>query len=212
MASEVTRASPPAGSPERNGSAAPSAQDAAANPIPNASPWLDRLWPVAAAFGAWLHRPRVRLTVAGVILLLVGGLFVTSSVWTLPLVIIGALMVVVAWVGGRLDGRFAVEWGETGTQLEFRAQIKAAASAPPALSRLSSSAHGPAHTPRLEHQDAEVLDGEAHTVEIEVAELKALIAAAQNSEPEIARRDGSAQAAPSLRVANGGGHSSEAAR
>ena len=35
-------------------------------------------------------------------------------------------MVAVAWIGHRLEGRFAVEWGEAGTQLAFKATIKAA--------------------------------------------------------------------------------------
>ena len=71
-------------------------------------------------------RPRVRLTLTGALLLLVGGLIATNTVWTLPLVVVGALMVAVAWIGHRLEGRFAVEWGETGTQLAFKATIKAA--------------------------------------------------------------------------------------
>ena len=46
-------------------------------------------------------------------------------------------MVAVAWIGHRLEGRFAVEWGETGTQLAFKATIKAAqpTSETPALGR-----------------------------------------------------------------------------
>ena len=70
-------------------------------------------------------RPRVRLTLTGAVLLLVGLLIATNTVWTLPLVIVGALMVAVAWIGHRLEGRFAVEWGEAGTQLAFNATIKA---------------------------------------------------------------------------------------
>jgi hypothetical protein len=149
----------------------------------------------------------VRLTVTGVILLVVGGLLVTSSVWTLPLVIAGALMVVVAWVGGRLDGRFAIEWGEAGTQVEFRAEIKPAQSARPALAR-----DGVARALAEEPEDADVVDGEAHTVEIEVAELRALIAAAETAETATPEADAAARATRNLRVANGGGRASEPAR
>jgi hypothetical protein len=170
----------------------------------------------------WLCRPRVRLTVTGLALLLVGGLFITSSVWTLPLVIAGGLMVLIAWVGYRLEGRLAVEWGQTGTQLEFRAQIRAA----------EGMHTAPAETtPRLvstadpEPEDAVVVEGEAHTVEIEVTALKALIAAAETAEAvtaevetaevetvevETAQAEASAQAARVLRVAHGGGRSSQA--
>jgi hypothetical protein len=140
----------------------------------------------AVSFYEWLSRPRVRLTVTGVILLLIGGLLMTSSVWTLPLVIAGALMVVVAWIGCRLDGRFVVEWGETGTKLEFRAMIRAAEPARPALTHPSSSAHPSVHTP--EPEDAGIIHGEAHTVEIEVAELEALIAAVETTGATTAQR------------------------
>jgi hypothetical protein len=148
----------------------------------------------------WLSRPRVRLTITGVILLLSGGLLVNSSVWTLPLVIVGALMVVIAWIGPRLDGRFAVEWGETGTQLEFRARIRAAEPAQPALAKTSSNRNQLVRSPEPESEpepeQAQIIDGEAHTVEIEVAELEALIAAVESKKAETAQADASRRRAP----------------
>lgn len=181
--------------------------DGATTPPRPPSQWPRHLKESAAALSEWLCRPRVRLTVIGVVLLFVGGLLVTNSVWTLPLVIAGALMVLIAWVGHRLEGRLAVEWGDAGTQLEFRAQIRAAEVPPEALADA---------TPRLvsaaepEHDDATVIEGEAHTVEIEVAALKTLIAAAETAGAETAQAEASAQAARILRVAHGGGRSSEA--
>ena len=187
----------------------------------NASPdvkklsrWPDRVRADAASFYEWLSRPRVRLTVTGVILLLIAGLGVTSSVWPLPLVIVGALMVVIAWIGRRLDGHFAIEWGETGTQLEFRAMIKAAQPASPPRARTASNARALMGTPEPEPEpgEAEVVEGEAHTVEIDVAELTALIATVEAEGPEIAHADASAQATRNLRVAHSGARSSETAR
>ena len=124
-------------------------------------------------------RPRVRLSVIGVTLLLVGGLIMANSVWTLPLVVAGALMVAVAWIGRRLEGRFAVEWGEGGTQLAFNATIKATPPAAdvPALDLAAASGSAPPAEPATAPPD--VIEGEAHTVEINVGELKALIAAAE---------------------------------
>ena len=129
-----------------------------------------------ASFHDWALRPRVRLTLIGVGLLLIGALMLTNSVWTLPLVIVGALMVAIAWVGRRLEGRFAVQWGETGTELAFRARIRAPGPRPPALLAppLEAADPEPGSSPR-----EDVIDGDAHTVEIEVAELEALIAAAE---------------------------------
>lgn len=152
----------------------------------------------ARAFAEWLSRPRVRLAVIGVILLLAGGLQLVSSVWTLPLVLAGALMVVTAWIGHRLEGRFAVEWGKTGTQLEFRARLKSPQDELPALP--PAEAIETAGTPP---PDAEVIEGEAHTVEIDVAELRTLLAAVEGSEAGPVPPDAAADAIRILRVAAG---------
>ncbi len=149
---------------------------------PPAPEWPERLAALVASFHAWLMRPRVRLSVIGVTLLLVGGLIVANSVWTLPLVVAGVLMVAVAWIGRRLEGRFAVEWGEGGTQLALNATIKAPPPAPgapalgPALGPAAEIGSGPAAGVT---GPADVIEGEAHTVEINVGELKALIAAVE---------------------------------
>jgi hypothetical protein len=181
--------------PNDTASEASGARPEPAPPAAMATPAATRppspVWPAISATGssfyAWLMRPRVRLTVAGALLLLVGGLIATNSVWTLPLVIVGALMVAVAWIGHRLEGRFAVEWGETGTRLAFNATIKAPQPTvdAPALSP-APSAPAPAAATRnraqLGGRTPEVIEGEAHTVEINVSELKALIAVAEAAE------------------------------
>jgi hypothetical protein len=194
-------------------SGAPAERPPTRDSAPQASAlWAEQLAAAGGTFLGWLSRPRVRLTVTGVVLLLIGGLFVTSSVWTLPLVIVGVVMVVVAWIGRRLDGRFAVQWGEAGTQLEFRASIKAAEPPPAALP--SSSSHALVPAPEREPGDAEIIEGEAHTVEIDVGELKALIAAAQLTEAERATLpdEAAADAIRILRVANGGARASDVSR
>lgn len=153
-----------------------------ATPPPASADWPARLEAAAASFQSWLRRPRVRLCVVGLLLLSAGTLVVTSSMWTLPLVIGGALMVLVAWVGPRLDGQVALEWGAGGTRLRFRAEIKPSAADTLAPSSAQDTATGSGL------DDAEIVEGEAHTVEIDVAELKALIAAAESDVP--ADRDG----------------------
>lgn len=196
----------------RDGRPAATPDGHAATPPPPPRLWLDHAREVTGYLARWLSRPRVRLTIIGVLLLLIGGVFVTSSVWTLPLLIAGVLMVAISWVGHRLDGRLAVEWGPAGTRLEFRAQIKAADSAHPALSAASGGPRQIASSTEAELADAEVVEGEAHTVEIEVGELKALIAAAENAEAENAQTDAWAHASRNLRVANGGARSTESGR
>jgi hypothetical protein len=177
---------------------------------PKPSPWPGRIRTVGATFYDWLVQPRVRLTVTGVILLLIGGLLVTSSVWTLPLIIAGAVMIVIAWIGHRLDGRLAVEWGETGAELEFRLQITGSQMERSARPRAALTSPSMARPAEPEPLDAEVVEGEAHTVEIEVADLKALIAAVETEESDIAQTEPLAQAKRNLRVAESDGRSAEA--
>lgn len=155
---------------------------------PARTPWPQELAGALRATGQWAARPRVRLCLIGV-LLLAGGMFVGNAFWTLPLVVIGALMVVVAWVGHRLEGRIVVEWGERGTELALRATVKPPAPAPQLTDeagaggrRLTLAAEPGAGGGRLT-PGAEVIEGEAHTVEIDVADLKALLAAVESADP-----------------------------
>jgi hypothetical protein len=166
---------------------------AVSEPRPQPASWRADLTAVATASYNWLVRPRVRLSLTGVLLLLIGGVFISNSVWTLPLVIVGALMVVTAWIGHRLEGRFVIEWGDTGAELGFRATVKAAQPAPHAAPATAAGQQR-STTPHLRTAKAEpatldVIEGEAHTVEIDVAELKALIAAAEAQAPSGATPD-----------------------
>ncbi len=188
-------ATTPGTSPEDPAPAAP----AAPTPPPPAKPavWQKRLSSLAGWLGDHLRSPRTRLGVVGVILLLAGVVWITNSVWTLPLIIVGIVMVIVAWVGSRLDGRFAIEWGEGGTQVEFRAQIKAPppVTQPVRLSPIPSASHAAQQFQQLrprarpEFDDGDVIEGEGHTVEIDVAELKTLIRAAEAREARETTRD-----------------------
>ncbi len=126
-----------------------------------------------------------------------------NSVWTLPLVVVGALMVAIAWIGRRLDGRFAVEWGEGGTQLEFRAKIKSPAPARHADPGASPRDHELTGGPDPGPGQPEIIEGEAHTVEIEVSELEALIAAVETSNGHRRDSEASGPGAPSFQVVRG---------
>jgi hypothetical protein len=192
-------------------SAAAACPDAATSPVAasKSPPWPDWLWTVVSCCSELLARPRLRLIATGVVLLLIGGLLVPNSVWTLPVVIIGALMVAVGWVGGRLDGRFAVEWGRSGTQLEFRARIAAPSHERPLLARPASRARGHAGIPAPRPQDPEIIEATAHTIELDLAELEALIVAAETPETQTGPT-ASARAVEKLRVARSCEQSSEA--
>jgi hypothetical protein len=172
--------------------AAPHEEAPAANPRPEDTrsrsgaslvETLERLgrWTVAL-----LARPRARTAIVGVALILIGALWVTGSIWTFPIVVIGIVMVVVAWVGSRLEGRFAVEWSESGAGFELRARFKAA----------DTHRAGPAlPAPAGEIPDADTVqedpiaggsgesphpvDGHAPTIEVDADEFRALVAAAE---------------------------------
>jgi hypothetical protein len=209
--SEPAPATPPAAAEPTPATPPAAAEPTPATPAPAAEAglWPDRLETVAASSYEWVTRPRVRLSVIGVALLLIGGLLMANSVWTLPLVIVGALMVVIAWIGHRLEGRFAVEWGDAGTQLAFRATIKPAQHAPTTSPRALSASRkrAAAPKPQSEREPPETIDGEAHTVEIDIAELRALIAAAEAVDAEAATPQAPAPDIRIRRVAYGAGSS-----
>lgn len=161
--------------------------------------WLDAGISAGRAAGHWLGQPRPRTALVGVTLLLTGAVIAAGSVWTLPLVIIGVAMIVVAWIGRRLGGHIGVTWGEHGAEIAVRARVSPAA-APAAASDLASAASDlapdtasdlapdTAARPARAHESLaatarpepdDVIESQAHTVEIDVEELKALIAAAE---------------------------------
>ncbi|WP_249009321.1 hypothetical protein [Conexibacter sp. DBS9H8] len=158
---------------------------------------LERLGRWTAAL---LARPRARTMIVGALLIALGLFVVTHSVWTFPVLIIGIGMVVVAWVGSRLEGRFVIEWSEAGAGFEMRAQFRAANEATPALpapatvtdphTNVAESAQAAVGNPPVSAnaaaipdaetvEEPQTIDGEAHTIEINVADLRALVNAAE---------------------------------
>ncbi len=123
----------------------------------------ERMATAARWMSATISRPRVRLAAAGTLLVIAGAWVVSSSVWTLALIVVGVVMILIAWFGARLEGRFTVDWGADGSELQLYARLKPARAA---------VAVRPA-------SETETIESSAHTVEIDVAELTALIAAAQ---------------------------------
>jgi hypothetical protein len=213
MDSESTQPTQPAATPAAAEPAA-AAQPATPSPPtpqsqppapPASPPWADRVAQATATAHAWLMRPRVRLSVTGVLLLLISVLLMANSVWTLPLVIAGSLMVVIAWIGHRLEGRFAVEWGHAGTELAFRATIKPPQQPHDGPLRVSPAPHELVGA----HQASDIIEGEAHTVEIDVAQLKALIAAAESAEAPAAPNDVIPQDIRIRRAAQGAARTSD---
>ena len=112
--------------------------DASAGPPPEPAPtsspapgprpeWLEETVVAGRAAARWLGQPRPRTALVGVALLLIGAVIAAGSVWTLPLVIVGVAMIVVAWIGRRLGGHVGVTWGEHGAEIAVQARIQPAA-------------------------------------------------------------------------------------
>lgn len=149
--------------------------------IERPSIWQRRLEAAGLALVRWLVRPRVRLTLLGALLVVLAVFAVSSSLWSLVLGVVGAVMIVTAWLGHRLDGQFGVSWGSGGTDFTFRFHVAPAHQAEHRHALPAGSAPEVA-APAITVADADTVDGEAHTVEIDVGELKALIAAAEAAE------------------------------
>ena len=138
---------------------------------------------VARRTGRGLSQPRVRTVVIGAALIIVGALIVGHSFWTFPLIAVGVVLILVAWVGSRLEGRLLIEWGDSGAGVEMSARVKSAAARTDATVALPSSEGSGVSGA------GEVIDGEAHTMELNPAELRAILAAV---DAQAAARDGQA--------------------
>ena len=163
-----------------------------ADPPPaGASPASERVFAGANGLLGWLSRPRVRLMLVGALLVAAGGLIVTGSAWTAPLIIAGVAMMVIASCGSRLDGRLVLEWGSSGAKLEFRAGIVSPHRRPGESAPTSAAQDVTTVGPEPEPLRAGDLK-----VEIDVAELERLIGvaeAARYQDPKGIANNGSAR-------------------
>ena len=153
--------------------------------------------------GHQLMRPRARTFVVGVVLILIAALFVGHSFWTAPLVIIGVVMIIVAWVGSRLEGRFAIEWSELGTGFEMHARFKSANARPQLAGPGAPAPEAPHVAKRSVDDDDDVIEGEAHTMEIPAEELRALVAALEQVAPLVHRSDDTSNVTSTVASSNG---------
>lgn len=151
-----------------------------------------------AAWQGLAERRGLRVALAGGIVLLVALRLGTDSALSVPLLVVGLVMVVVGAMGPRLRGRFAVEFGPDGTSIELQTHIAApgtvAAPAPaiaegPARPRIALVHPAPAQpatddpgAPVVDvrepvPEDAMVVEGHGETIEMDVEQLRALLAA-----------------------------------
>lgn len=128
-------------------------------------------------------RRGLRIVILGAVLVLIALFAGMDSALTIPILIVGGLMIAIGSLGPRLSGRFAIEFGASGTVIEMRTEVT-----PPGTVASEHNRRLPlpatveqAEAQADEPQDAEVIEGTGETIEIDVAELEALVEAAQNN-------------------------------
>lgn len=89
-----------------------------------------------------------------------------SSALSLPLFVIGCLMIVRGVLGPRVSGKLTVEWGSDGTSFSFTSRI-----APPDAQKVLAA---PSEAPMVA-EEIELIEGSAETIEIEVSRLQELL-------------------------------------
>jgi len=147
-----------------------------------------------AAWRGLAERRGLRVALAGAVVLLVALQLGADSALSVPLLIVGLVMVVVGAMGPRLRGRFSLEFGPEGTSIEVQTHIaapgKTAAPVPalpiapdrPRIALVHSAPAAPAVAePATAEEpppaDAMVVEGHGETIEMDVEQLRALLAA-----------------------------------
>lgn len=147
-----------------------------------------------AAWRGLAERRGLRVALAGAVVLLVALRLGTDSALSVPLLIVGLVMVTVGAMGPRLRGRFSLEFGPDGTSIEVQTHIaapgKTAAPVPalpvaperPRIALVHPAPAAPvAAEPSPEQEpapaDAVVVEGHGETIEMDVEQLRALLAA-----------------------------------
>jgi hypothetical protein len=131
---------------------------------------LERI--IAAGWRELRERRALRVTLAGIALVVFALYLGGGSALTVPLLVIGGVLVLAGLLGPRLSGRLVVEWGPQGTTIDFHTDV---ASAPPAE---VTAAPAPAAIDRPAAAPM-VIEARGETIEIEVAQLEALVAGAR---------------------------------
>lgn len=137
------------------------------------------------AWTALSTRRGLRTGLLGFALVLVAIDLGGGSALSVPLFVIGALMLATGALGPRLHGSLAIEWGADGTEIQLSTRIDApdarlrrrpemdAAQAEEPGAVLGETAAGTS--------EPKVIEGRADTIEVDVAELAALLDAGRSA-------------------------------
>ncbi len=142
---------------------------------------------VISALGDLWNRRGVEATLGGVIALAAAIWLGGGSALTVPLVVLGVVLLLVGILGRRLRGRVALEWGPSGASFDFTAAIAPPGRTvvPDAPSRAAAAIIAP---PAEEPEDAEVVESTGETIEFDVSALRALLAAHDAADADSQKR------------------------
>ena len=140
---------------------------------------------VVSALGDLWSRRGVEATIGGVLALAAAVWLGGGSALTVPLVVLGVVLLLVGILGRRLRGRVSLEWGPSGASFDFSAAIAppGRTRVPDAPSRAGAALPAP---PAEEPEDAEVVESTGETIELEVESLRALLAARDAADADVA--------------------------
>jgi hypothetical protein len=142
---------------------------------------------VVSAIGDLWSRRGVEATIGGVLALAAAIWLGGGSALTVPLVVLGLVLLLVGILGRRLRGRVALEWGPGGASFDFTAAIAPPGRTvvPDAPSRAAAALPAPDAD---EPEDAEVVESTGETIEMDVGALRALLAARDAADAESPKR------------------------
>lgn len=127
---------------------------------------------LAAGGGVLVRWRGMRCTVFGVALVVLGGALGLSSALSVAMLVAGVLMLIVALIGPRLQGRFAIEFGPNGASIEIQTHM-----APPGRIRVAGAlapwkpADDPSSTVVLPNK---LIESAGETIEVDAEQLKTL--------------------------------------
>lgn len=134
--------------------------------------------PVARCGHALIERPGLRLAVIGAGLVAAAFELGSGSALSVPLLVVGLVMLVVGVLGSRLRGRFVLDFGPGGMVIEARAEV---APPPQATLALPPKPRITLVTPTPDepsvYDEDDVIEGHGETIEMDVAQLRRLLAA-----------------------------------
>lgn len=134
---------------------------------------------IVAGWRELADRRGLRTALVGIALIITALILGGDSALTVPLLVLGTVLVILGVMGPRLSGHFSVEFGSDGTRIDLRTDIAAPGTVAPSIRGELREAERDVEALSERVRDAEVVEGQGETIEIDVSELRSLMAEAR---------------------------------